>query len=133
MGKLVNVAADGLKLAQSSEVSRTRDRMAEEDDSWEDVNRLVLKALGKTVPNVGRMTTEWRNPEYVTDTEQANAATSRSKRRDAAEVAWARYFNASPDDVKDWAEEGARAAPEPCRSGSSGSVRGNVGPAVVGE
>jgi hypothetical protein len=37
-----------------------------------------LKGAGKSVPNVSRMTTEWRNPEYVTDTEQANAATVRS-------------------------------------------------------
>lgn len=102
MGKLVNVAADGLKLAQSSEVSRTRERMAEEDDSWEDVNRLVLKAAGKSVPNVGRMTTEWRNPEFVTDTEQANAATVAIGTGMPPEVAWERYFNASPDDVKDW-------------------------------
>ena len=102
MGKLVNVAADGLKLAQSSEVSRARDRMAEEDDSWEDVNRLVLKAAGKSVPNVGRMTTEWQNPEFVTDTEQANAATVAIGAGMPEEVAWERYFNASPDDVKDW-------------------------------
>lgn len=109
MGKLVNVAADGLKLAQSSEVSRTRDRMAEEDDSWEDVNRLVLKAMGKSVPNVGRMTTEWRNPEYVTDTEQANAATVAIGAGMPQEVAWERYFNASPDDVKDWATKNREA------------------------
>jgi hypothetical protein len=105
LGKLVNVAADGLKLAQSSEVSRTRDRMAEEDDSWEDVNRLVLKALGKSVPNAGRMTTEWRNPEFVTDTEQANAATVAIGAGMPPEIAWERYFNASPDDVKDWREK----------------------------
>ena len=109
MGKLVNVAADGLKLAQSSEVSRTRDRMAEEDDSWEDVNRLVLKAMGKSVPNVGRMTTEWRNPEYVTDTEQANAATVAQTAGMPAEVSWERYFNASPDDVKDWSSKNREA------------------------
>lgn len=113
MGKLVNVAADGLKLAQSSEVSRTRDRMAEEDDSWEDVNRLVLKALGKSVPDAGRMTTEWTNPEYVTDTEQANAATVAISAGMPPEVAWSRYFNASPDEVKDWAEKNAQRASDP--------------------
>ncbi len=112
MGKLVNVAADGLKLAQSSEVSRTRDRMDEEDDSWEDVNRLVLKAKGKDVPNVGRMTTEWHNPEYVTDTEQANAATVAIAAGMPPEVAWERYFNASPDDVKDWSTRNRAALDE---------------------
>jgi hypothetical protein len=125
MGKLVNVAADGLKLAQSSEVSRTRDRMGEEDDSWEDVNRLVLKGMGKTVPNVGRMTTEWRNPEYVTDTEQANAATVAIGAGMPEEVAWERYFNASPDDVKDWAEKRDNALlvglKPPAGAGSAGS------------
>ena len=102
LAKLVNVSGDGLKLAQVSEVGRTRDRMAEEDDSWEDVCRLMLKGAGKEVPNVGRMTTEWANPEYRTDTEQANAATVAIGAGMPPEVAWERYFNASPDDVKDW-------------------------------
>lgn len=129
MGKLVNVAADGLKLAQSSEVSRTRDRMSEEDDSWEDVNRLVLKAKGKEVPNVGRMTTEWRNPEFVTDTEQANAATVAIKAGMPEEVAWARYFNASPDDVKDWSKKRRQqiADGDPFAQSLIGDLRANSG------
>lgn len=135
MGKLVNVAADGLKLAQSSEVSRTRDRMAEEDDSWEDVNRLVLKAAGKSVPNAGRMTTEWKNPEFVTDTEQANAATVAIGAGMPPEVAWSRYFNASPDDVKDWSERNAKARREaqmdPVTEALVDQVRGNQ-PADLG-
>lgn len=125
MGKLVNVAADGLKLAQSSEVSRTRARMAEEDDSWEDVNRLVLKAAGKSVPNEGRMTTEWSNPEFVTDTEQANAATVAIKAGMPEEVAWARYFNAGPDDVKDWAEKRRRQLADPVTAALVEGIRGN--------
>lgn len=133
MGKLVNVAADGLKLAQSSEVGRTRDRMAEEDDSWEDVNRLVLKAAGKSVPNVGRMTTEWRNPEFVTDTEQANAATVAIKAGMPEEVAWERYFNASPDDVKDWREKRNRQLADPLTAGLIEGIRGGDGPAGSGE
>jgi hypothetical protein len=48
------------------------------------------------VPNVERMTTEWRNPEYRTDTEQANAATVAIGAGMPEEVAWERYFNASP-------------------------------------
>jgi hypothetical protein len=136
MGKLVNVAADGLKLAQSSEVSRTRDRMAEEDDSWEDVNRLILKAAGKSVPNDGRMTTEWRNPEFVTDTEQANAATVAIGAGMPPEVAWERYFNASPDDVKDWSkrndEARRKAQTDPVTEALVDQVRGNQQPADLG-
>ncbi|AIY17994.1 phage portal protein [Pimelobacter simplex] len=123
MGKLVNVAADGLKLAQSSEVSRTRDRMAEEDDSWEDVNRLVLKAAGKSVPNMNRMSTEWRNPEFVTDTEQANAAKVAISAGMPEEVAWERYFNADGDDVKDWAEKRQRQLLDPITAAVADQVR----------
>lgn len=136
LGKLVNVAADGLKLAQSSEVSRTRDRMAEEDDSWEDVNRLVLKAAGKSVPNAGRMTTEWANPEYVTDTEQANAATVAIGAGMPPEVAWERYFNASPDDVKDWSARNRQrrleAQTDPVTQALVDQVRGG-NPSAVGQ
>lgn len=132
MGKLVNVAADGLKLAQSSEVSRTRDRMAEEDDSWEDVNRLVLKAAGKSVPNDGRMTTEWQNPEFVTDTEQANAATVAIGAGMPQEVAWERYFNAGPDDVKDWLEKANRQATDPLTAALAAQVTRDAGAPVSG-
>ena len=130
MGKLVNVAADGLKLAQSSEVSRTRDRMAEEDDSWEDVVRLALKASGTTVPNISRMTTEWANPEYVTDTEQANAAVVAQQAGVPQEVTWERYFNASPDDVKDWAAKAKAERVDPIQQALADAVRGNGTPSL---
>lgn len=103
MGKLVNVSGDGLKLAQNSEVKRVKRHIRAESDPWEDVARLMLKGAGKNVPNAERMTTEWANPEYRTDTEQANAATVAIGAGMPEEVAWERYFNASPDDVKDWA------------------------------
>lgn len=111
LGKLVNVAADGLKLAQVSEVKRVRRHIRHESEGWEDVARLALKAAGKSVPNVERMTTEWRNPEYRTDTEQANAATVAIGAGMPQEVAWERYFNASPDDVKDWSAKSSPADP----------------------
>lgn len=104
LGKLVNVAGDGLKLAQNSEVKRTKRHIRHESEGWEDVARLLLKGAGKSVPNVSRMTTEWANPEYRTDTEQANAATVAIGAGMPPEVAWERYFNASPDDVKDWSQ-----------------------------
>jgi hypothetical protein len=103
MGKLVNVSGDGLKLAQNSEVKRVKRHIRAESEPWEDVARLALIGAGKSVPNAQRMTTEWRNPEYRTDTEAANAAIVAIKAGMPEEVAWERYFNASPDDVKDWA------------------------------
>ena len=105
LGKLVNVAGDGLKLAQNSEVKRVKRHIRYESESWEDVARLMLKGAGKDVPNASRMTTEWANPEYRTDTEQANAATVAINAGMPEEVAWERYFNAGPDDVKDWREK----------------------------
>jgi hypothetical protein len=108
LGKLVNVAGDGLKLAQNSEVKRVKRHIRQESEPWEDVARLMLKGAGKDVPNASRMTTEWSNPEYRTDTEQANAATVAIKTGMPEEVAWERYFNASPDDVKDWSAKRRR-------------------------
>lgn len=102
LGKLVNISGDGLKLAQVSEVKRVRRHIRHESESWEDVARLMLKAAGKDVPNAGRMTTEWRNPEYRTDTEQANAASIALSAGMPYEAVWERYFNATPDEVKAW-------------------------------
>jgi hypothetical protein len=65
----------------------------------------MLIGAGKDVPDAGRMTTEWANAEYRTDTEQANAAAVAITAGMPEEVAWERYFNASPDDVKDWAQK----------------------------
>lgn len=107
LGKLVNVSGDGLKLAQVSEVKRVRRHMRHEAEPWEDVARLALKGAGKSVPNAERMTTEWTNPEYRTDTEQANAATVAINAGMPEEVAWERYFNATPDEVRDWAAKRA--------------------------
>lgn len=103
LGKLVNVSGDGLKLAQVSEIKRVRRHIRHESEPWEDVARLMLKGAGKDVPNSERMTTEWRNPEYRTDTEKANAAQVAISAGMPDEIAWARYFDATPDDVKDWA------------------------------
>lgn len=113
LGKLVNVAGDGLKLAQNSEVKRTKRHIRQESEGWEDVARLSLKGAGKEVPSASRMTTEWSNPEYRTDTEQANAATVAIGAGMPHEVAWERYFNASPDDVKDWRQKMLDAATDP--------------------
>lgn len=103
LGKLVNISGDGLKLAQAGEISRVRERMEEEEESFEIVNRLALKGAGKPVPDAARrMTTIWRNPEYRTDTEQANAAVIAFSAGLPYEAVWERYFNATPDEVAAW-------------------------------
>jgi hypothetical protein len=105
MAKLVNVSGDGLKLAQVSEIKRVKRHIRHESEPWEDVARLMLKAAGKSVPNAEQMKTNWQNPEYRTDTEAANAATVAIGAGMPEEVAWQRYFNAGPDEVKDWARQ----------------------------
>jgi hypothetical protein len=47
LGKLVNVSGDGLKLAQVSEIKRVRRHMKFDEESFEEVARLTLKASGK--------------------------------------------------------------------------------------
>ena len=105
LGKLVNVSGDGLKLGQVSEVKRVRRHIRHESDPWEDVARLLLKGAGKDVPNAGRLETQWRNPEYRTDTEQANAAVVALSAGMPCEAIWERYFNATPDEVKAWLQK----------------------------
>ena len=125
LGKLVNVSGDGLKLAQAAEIQRVRDLMDDESDSLEDVARLALIAAGKSVPNAHRMTTDWRNPEYRTDTEQANAAVVALNAGMPHEAVWERYFNASPDEVKDWRQKLDAAALDPVSAELLAKVRGS--------
>lgn len=102
LGKLINVSGDGLKLAQVSEVKRVRRHIRHESESWEDVGRIALKAAGKSVPNVGRMDTRWQNPEYRTDTEQANAGAIALAAGLPYSAVWERYFNATPEEQVEW-------------------------------
>jgi len=102
LGKLVNVSGDGLKLAQVSEIKRTRRHIKFDEESFEDLARLSLKAAGKDVPNVASMTTVWRNVEYRTEAEASDAATKAIGNGMPHEAAWERYYGATPDEIKDW-------------------------------
>lgn len=113
LGKLVNVAADGLKLAQNSEVKRVKGHIEAESESWEDVARLMLKGAGKSVPNVEQMNAEWANPEYRTDTEQANAAAVSIKNGMPREVAFQRYYGVSATEAREWADKARTDATDP--------------------
>lgn len=134
LAKLVNVSGDGLKLAQVSEVKRSRDRIDEESDGWEDVARLALKAAGKKVPNRGAIATQWHNPEYRTDTEQANAAQIAIQAGMPHEVAWQRYFNATPDEINDWRTKRAQQLQliDPTTAAALAAA-GQTGPAAGGD
>lgn len=113
MGKLVNVSGDGLKLAQVSEVKRVKRHIRHESEGWEDVARLTLKAAGKSLDGAERMETNWRNPEYRTDTEAANAAQVAIKAGMPRRVAWERYFGATPEDVNTWLDAADEEANDP--------------------
>lgn len=113
LGKLVNVSGDGLKLAQVSELKRVKRSMRFDEESFEQLARLMLKAAGKDLPKVSSMSTVWRNPEYGTESELSDAATKALANGMPEEVVWERYYGATPDEVKDWAKKvDARAARE---------------------
>lgn len=103
LGKLVNVSGDGLKLAQVSELKRVKRSMRFDEESFEVLARLMLKAAGKTVPKVSSMSTVWRNPEYHTEAEWSDAATKALANGVPHEVVWEKYYGATPDEVRDWA------------------------------
>jgi hypothetical protein len=104
MGKLVNVSGDGLKLAQVSELKRTKRHIRIEGEGYETVTRLGLKAAGKSVANPNRMSTIWTNPEFRTEGELSDAATKALANGVPHEVVWEKYYGATPDQQRDWRE-----------------------------
>lgn len=102
LGQLINVAADGLKLAQSSLVSRVRMHMRHDEEGWEEVARLMLRGAGMDSPEDEEMDTIWRNPEYRSEGEMAQAGLTAQQARVPDEAVWTRYFNATPQEVASW-------------------------------
>jgi hypothetical protein len=123
LGKLVNVSGDGLKLAQVSEIKRVRRHMKFDEESFEEVARLTLKAGGKELPRVSRMTTTWRNPEYRTEAEMSDAATKALSNGVPHEAVWERFYGATPGRDPRLAQQARRQALSP----GARAILGNVG------
>lgn len=102
LGQLVNVAEGGLLVAQSSLVSRVRMHQRHDEESWEEVCRLMLRGAGMETPADGAMETVWRSPEYRTEGEKAQAGLTASQARVPDEAVWERYFDATPQEVAAW-------------------------------
>lgn len=101
LGQMVNVGAEGLKMAQASLISRVRRHIRSDEEPFETTARLMLKAGGKDVPNVSAMTTVWKNPEYRTENELADALTKMASIGVPEEALWERW-GASPQEIARW-------------------------------
>lgn len=104
LGQLVNVAEGGLAIAQSSLVSRVHLHQRHDEESWEEVARLMLRGAGKDSPADASMETVWRAAEYRTDGERAQAGITAQAARVPDAVVWEKYFGATPPQVAKWAE-----------------------------
>jgi hypothetical protein len=102
LGELVNVSEGGLKSAQASLITRVRRHIRQDEESFETVARLTRKGAGKDVPNASSMTTIWRNPEYRTEGELADAGLKARAGGMPYEAVWERYFGASPQEIGEW-------------------------------
>jgi hypothetical protein len=123
LGKLVNVSGDGLKLAQVSEIKRVRRHMKFDEESFEEVARLTLKASGQDLPRVSSMTTTWRNPEYRTEGELSDAATKALANGVPHEAVWEKFYGATPDEIRDWRSK----LDDQALSPGARAILGNVG------
>lgn len=101
LGQMVNVGAEGLKMAQASLISRVRGHHRTDEEPLETTARLMLKAGGKDVPNVSSMTTVWHNPEYRTENELADALTKARSFGVPDEALWERW-GATPQEISRW-------------------------------
>ena len=114
LGEVVNVSEGGLEAARDSLTRRVNLHKAIDGESFETVGRLSLKAAGKAVPNVNRMTTNWADLENATEGAKADAAVKWDTLGVPREVLWEKFLGAGPDEITDWSEkaddEQARAA-----------------------
>lgn len=113
LAKLVNVSGDGLKLAQVSEVKRVRRHMKVDEEGFEEVARLGLRAAGKETPDAASMSTVWRNPEFRTESEMSDAATKALANGMPLEAVWERYYGATPDEIEKWKQQRQAEALDP--------------------
>lgn len=104
LGQLVNVAEGGLLVAQSSLVSRVRRHQRQDEESWEEVGRLVLRGMGKESLTNDALQTVWRNAEFRTETEKAQAGMTAKAAGVPDEVVWGKYFDATPLEISQWTD-----------------------------
>lgn len=101
LGTLVNLSAEALKAAEAALVSRVRRHMRNYEEPLETVARLMLKAAGKSVPNVSGMETVWRNPEFRTEAELTDALIKMASIGVPQEALWERW-GATPQEIDRW-------------------------------
>jgi hypothetical protein len=104
LGELTNLAAEALKAAVASLVSRVRRHMRHREEPLEEVMRLALAAAGVDTPAATRMTTRWRNPEFRTEGELVDALTKMATLGVPEEALWERW-GAEPDEITAWAAQ----------------------------
>jgi hypothetical protein len=102
LGDMVNLAAEAMKAAEASLVSRVRRHMRHLEEPQEAVVRLALKAAGETAPDAD-METVWRNPEFRTEGELVDALTKMATLGVPVEALWERW-GATQTEIQRWKE-----------------------------
>lgn len=102
LGEMVNLAAEALKAAEASLISKVRDRQKHFGESWEEVFRLAFKLKGDDQrANVLDAEMIWANPEFRTEGQLVDALVKMSTLGVPRKVLWEKW-GASPQEIARW-------------------------------
>lgn len=129
-GDLVNVSGDGLRMAETGLVARTRGKFLPAGYSWSEAMRLAFKARNDPRGNNRRGRAIWGDPETRSDAERVDAAVKLHTLGVPLEKCWARagFTQAEIEDMRRMAglplrpPPGATTSAVPDRTSAGGVV-----------
>jgi hypothetical protein len=102
LGKMANISGEALKAAETGLVAQSRDCQVHLGESWEEVARLMLLAIGDS-QRAADFQSEviWRDPETRSEGELVDALIKMASLGVPHEVLWQRW-GASPQEIARW-------------------------------
>lgn len=102
LGEIVNASGDALTAAQAGLVAKTQRKILDFGESWEDAITCGFRMIGD--PRGAKTDSEsiWANPERQSDAQLLDAAIKAQQLGVPLEVIWARYMNATPQQIAQW-------------------------------
>lgn len=101
LGEMVNLAAEALKAAEASLISKVRDRQKQFGESWEEVFRLAFTLMNDERSSIVDAEMIWQNPEFRTEGQLVDALTKMATLGVPRKVLWERW-GASPQEIARW-------------------------------
>lgn len=103
LGEIVNASGDALTAAQAGLVAKTQRKILDFGETWEDAIACGFRMIGDPRGRQTDSESIWANPERQSDAQLLDAAVKAQQLGVPLEVIWARYLNASPQQISQWA------------------------------